>query len=127
MTTTETGRTVIVALPPLPWLNSNQRMHWAVKARLTRQIRDTAAWVTKSLSEKPMDAVEITAVIHPKTARRFDPHNLQPSVKAAIDGIVDAGLIADDDASRLLETSFRAGEKDPSGARIDLIVREVAR
>lgn len=124
---TTTGRVVTVALPPMSYLNSNQRLHWATKARRTRAIRDAAAWATKALRQAPMGAVEITAVIHPKTNRRFDPHNLQPTVKAAIDGIVDARLIADDDSSRLVSVAFRAGEKDPAGTRIDLIVKEVTR
>lgn len=128
MTSVDTGRTVTVALPPkLPLLNSNQRLHWATRARRTRLIRETAAWCTTALGERPMDAVEITAIVHPKTNRRFDPHNLQPTVKAAIDGIVDARLIADDDATRLVSVAFRAGPKDPAGMRIDLVVKEVSR
>jgi len=124
---TQTGRTITVSLPHMPYLNSNQRLHWATKARRTKAIRDAAALITRNLRQAPMDAVEITAVVHPKTARRFDPHNLQPTVKAAIDGIVDAQLIADDDSSRLVSVAFKAGEKDPTGTRIDLIVKEVAR
>lgn len=127
MDATQTGRTVTVALPAMPYLNSNDRPHWRTRGRKTKAIREAAAWATKALRQAPMNAVEITAVIHPKTARRFDPHNLQPTVKAAIDGIVDAQLIADDDSSRLVSVAFRAGEKDPSGTRIDLIVKEVAR
>lgn len=126
MTSTHTGRAVTVAIPTMPYLNSNQRLHWRTKARKTKAIREAAAWATKALREQPMERVEITAVIHPKTNRRFDPHNLQPSVKAAIDGIVDAQLIADDDFSRVVSVAFVAGAKDPAGARIDLIVKEVS-
>lgn len=125
MTAPATGRTVTVALPRLPRLNSNQRLHWATKARRTRLIRDTAAWVATSLREAPMERAEITAVIHPKTAARFDPHNLQPTVKAAIDGIVDAGLLPDDDAKRVVSVAFVAGEKTATGPRVDLVVTEV--
>lgn len=124
---TRTGRTVTVSLPHMPYLNSNQRLHWATRSRKTKAIRDAATLITRGLRQAPMDAVEITAVVHPKTNRRFDPHNLQPTVKAAIDGIVDAQLIADDDATRLVSVAFKAGEKDPTGTRIDLIVKEVAR
>lgn len=124
---TTTGRTVTVALPHMPYLNSNDRPHWRTRARKTKAIREAAAWATRALRQAPMAAVEITAVVHPKTNRRFDPHNLQPTVKAAIDGIVDAQLIADDDSSRLVSVAFRAGEKDPAGTRIDLVVKEVAR
>lgn len=127
MTTQTTGRTITIALPHMPYLNSNQRLHWAAKARKTKAIREAAAWATKALRAQPMDQVEITVVVHPKTNRRFDPHNYQPTAKAAIDGIVDARLIADDDSSRLVSTAFRAGEKDPAGTRITLIVTEVAR
>lgn len=127
MTTTKPRRTVHISLSGLPWLNSNQRLHWATKARKTREIRESAAWWARALGEQAMEAVEITAVVHPKTARRFDPHNWQPTVKAAIDGLVDAGLIADDDSSRLISVTFQAGEKDPGGPRLRLVVKEVAR
>lgn len=126
METQKTGRVVTVTLPPnLDLLNSNQRLHWATKARRTRTIRDATAWTTRALNEKPMSAAKITATIHPKTNHRFDPHNFQPTVKAMIDGIVDAQLIADDDATRLWSVAFQAGPKNPAGTRINLTVKEV--
>ncbi|MFC7330781.1 hypothetical protein [Marinactinospora rubrisoli] len=125
MTAPPETRTAVIKLPVLPLLNSNQRLHWAVRARRTKVIRETAALVTWSKRLAPMSKVAITAVIHPKTSRRFDPHNLQPTVKAAIDGLVDAGLVADDDSSRVVSVAFIAGAKDPAGAWVELVVREV--
>ncbi|MFC7739662.1 hypothetical protein ACFQXA_00090 [Nocardiopsis composta] len=60
--------------------------------------------------------MRITAVVHPKTNRRFDPHNYQPSVKAMIDGLVDAGLLPDDNSEVLTEVAFVAGRRTrPAG------------
>lgn len=126
MTTTTTGRTVTVTLPPkLPLLSSNQRPHWATKARRTRLIRDTAAWTTRALREAPMERVVVTAVVHPKTNRQFDPDNYHPTAKAALDGVVDAGLLPDDDTRHVIRTSYEAGPKTPEGWRFELHIEEI--
>lgn len=127
MTASRVNRALAIALPErLALLSSNQRQHWAAKAKRTRMIRDAAAWAARSHRAEPMSRVCVTAVIHPKTARRFDPHNYQPTVKAAIDGLVDAGLLVDDDSKRVVSVAFRAGPKSPQGWRVELHVEEVA-
>lgn len=119
---------VTVTLPAgEPLLTSNQRHHWQAKARLTKALRTTTAWIAKAQGVGPVDGpVRITAVIHPKTARRFDPHNYQPSVKAAIDGLVDAGVFPDDDSKVVHAVTFEAGPKNPDGWTIRLVIEAVA-
>ncbi|PRX90680.1 hypothetical protein [Allonocardiopsis opalescens] len=91
-------------------LNSNSRLHRRKQAQLTKGIREAAGWVAKAAKIPTLDRVEITAEIQPGSKQRRDPHNWQPSVKAAIDGIVDAGVLIDDDANHLLKVSFVLGE-----------------
>lgn len=80
---------------PRPPLNANQRLHWAQKSKLTRDIRN--ATMLKALRElKPADhiTVQLTWVVTDK--RRRDSDNIYPTFKAMCDGIVDALIVGDD-------------------------------
>lgn len=111
---------------PSMMLTSNQRLHWADKARRTRQIRTIALLRARSNHVQPLEQATITAVIAPPDKRRSDAHNAQPAVKAAIDGIVDAGVLPDDDNKHLVELRFVADHPTNQGVwRIDLHIEEV--
>jgi len=90
---------------PLPWpgplLHENQRLHWAQKAQLTRTVRDVTCFLAGNARlPRGLDRVEITLHWQPATVRRRDDHNLTPTLKAAVvDGLVDFGLIPDDNAA----------------------------
>lgn len=79
-----------------PPLNANQRLHWARKASLTRDVR----MVTKSkavhahLVPAAHVVVQLTWVVTDK--RRRDSDNIYPTFKAMCDGLVDAGIVPDD-------------------------------
>lgn len=89
-----------VALPPrLRLLNANERLHWRTRHEITQAIVDAAIVMTRKAKIPHLDRVTITAVLHPADSRRRDPHNWFPSIKAAIDGIVRAGGVLDDDDS----------------------------
>lgn len=127
MTSVDTGRTVTLNLPKLPTLQANVNLHWAVRAKRVKIIRSHVGWLARSMNQAPMERVRITAIVHPKTAGRYDPPNWAPLVKAAIDGIVDAGLLPDDDSTRVVSTAYEAGERTAGGPRVDLVLTEVAR
>lgn len=93
---------VVVTISGTRWLNSNQRLHWAQRARITREWRDTAAWVVKAAHVPHVQGkAHITAVLLFPDNRRRDPANWYPTVKACIDGLVPAVL--DDDSHTHLE------------------------
>jgi hypothetical protein len=101
----------IVELPAsLPLLNSNDRLHYMAKARQTTTIRQAAAWCARIAKVPPLGQATITVVVHPHNKRRLDPQNWAPTAKAAIDGIVDAGVLYDDDSTRLLAVTYVLGE-----------------
>lgn len=136
-TTAAGPRPYVIALPAgLRLLNANQRLHHARKAEYTAKIRETAF---EAVSECPslMDALaaakpgalfqraHVLGVLHPPTDGRRDPANWYPSFKAAVDGLVDAGVLEDDDHTRLLGPDMRLGEKRKRG-QIVLVVRGLA-
>lgn len=83
---------------PAPKLSLNDRDHWAVKAATTKAWR-TAAFVAcrnAGLRDLPPCLVRVTFTV--RNNRRADPSNLLPTVKACVDGMVDAGAWTDDNS-----------------------------
>ncbi|MGW1158456.1 hypothetical protein ACWD5Q_06685 [Streptomyces sp. NPDC002513] len=125
----------VIPLPAgLDLINANQRLHEKARARLTKKIRAAAM---EAVSECPslMDALaaakpgplfqraHVLGVLNPSTyGRRRDPANWYGSFKAAVDGLVDAGLLEDDDHTRLLGPDMRLG-RVVKGGQIVLVVR----
>lgn len=87
-------------------MNLNDRLHWAAKARLVRTWRNQAGWSALQLPKecRPMPGPILVDVELPvtRTGRR-DGHNYAPTVKAIIDGLVDAQVVPDD-STRWLAT-----------------------
>lgn len=99
------SHTIRLDVPPAWWMTSNQRLHHMEKARRTRYVRHAAALLCRGLA--PLTCpVTISVAVGLPTARRFDPPNASPTVKAAIDGIVEAGVLADDSSEHVAATTF---------------------
>lgn len=108
---------------PLPadWINLNQRLHWAQRAKLTKAWRTMAHIQARQQGlPKRLGRVSIVATVHKATARKYDVHNLVPTAKAVVDGLVDYGLIADDSNEFLVGPDMRAGEKGVP--RLELLI-----
>jgi crossover junction endodeoxyribonuclease RusA len=93
--------TIITFRQPAETLNLNQRWHWARKAKVTRTWRTAATWAAKAAltgQTLPLAPSLIAAQIDVRGNLRRDPSNLWPTVKAVIDGLVDAELWPDDNS-----------------------------
>lgn len=100
----------VVALPAgMKLLNANDRVHWRTRARITKALREAAAATARAAHIPPQERITIRAVLHPHDKRRRDPHNWYPSYKAAIDGVVDAGVIPDDNGKHLVSIEVVLG------------------
>lgn len=91
----------------LPWkrppLTANQRMHWAEKARITREVRQTACVLVKA-AKAPKTTGRLVITLHwrPSVKRRRDSVNLAPLLKALVDGaVLDTGIAPDDDTEHV--------------------------
>ncbi|MFC4333884.1 RusA family crossover junction endodeoxyribonuclease [Salininema proteolyticum] len=102
--------TYIVTIPaPAGWISSNDRGHWAPRARLTRTWRAAARLQAKTAKVPQLSRVRIVAEVQRPDRRRADAANRYPTIKAAIDGLVDAGVIADDDDKHVDDLVIRRG------------------
>lgn len=127
VTMTAAGPTPAGVIRPMSWrlaipahtklINANQNLHFRKKAELVKVIRN-AAWATARHNGIPaLERAHIYFVIHPNTTKRQtdknkrrDPGNWAPSAKAAVDGLVDAGVLPDDDSTHLIGPDPRIGE-----------------
>lgn len=110
--------TLTFTIPNAQWLSSNMRLHWAAKAKRVAGLRELAAWKCLEASRKGArrKRVRITAHIGYATNGRADPANAHPTVKALVDGIVDAGILIDDSHEYVIGPDYRRDEtKAPRG------------
>lgn len=120
-------RELTIELPPgLPLLSLNDRRHWAAAQLITQQIKK-AAWACARAAHAPaLQRAAITVEYQPpNTSRKRDPDNLAPSGKAAVDGLVQAGVLPDDNSEHVTAVRYQIGPVFPRG-RVVLRVREVA-
>lgn len=66
------------------------------RAAHTKEWRETFAWLARKEKIPVMKWINVTAQPFQKMGRLQDTAACNPSVKAAIDGLVDAGVIPDD-------------------------------
>ena len=94
-------------------LTSNQRLHHMAKARKTRVIRDMACVMARYERPAKMQAATCEVEVKwPALKRTRDAHNLQPTVKAALDGIIgDYGLLPSDSDQHLKAVTFTASDE----------------
>jgi crossover junction endodeoxyribonuclease RusA len=113
------AHTVVSLDVPREWLlTSNQRLAWRPKANRTSYLRDAAGWQARGWkAQHRKDVVtpfpqrmEATAWLRFPTARDRDPANWYPTVKAIVDGVVDAGVLVDDSTRYLLGPDMREAE-----------------
>lgn len=104
-----------LAVPPgMELLNANERVHWAVRARRTRVLREWAHWEARRQRLGHYETIGVRVSVRPGVrtpTARFDPPNWAPTSKAVIDGLVDAGVVPDDGAPHVWAVTFGAGER----------------
>jgi crossover junction endodeoxyribonuclease RusA len=122
-----TPRTWRVEFPAgIPLLNANRRQHWAVKARITRDLRQVAFVCARRDRVPALSRAHIVVEYCPPDRRRRDVHNLFPSAKAAVDGLVDAGVLPDDSDTYLTGPDMRLGQVIADGCLVIHITEQEA-
>lgn len=122
----------VIAVLPLPPRILSPNVHQATirgrfaKAAATKRQRRLAkeAVLEECIETAPWKKCEVAAEFFYQQKRRHDDENAMVSIKPAYDGIVDAGLVADDDSihMRKLPPAFSVDRENP---RVELTIKRV--
>lgn len=106
-----------------PPLTLNQRMHWAMKARITKQLRLLAKVGARHIPD--LEKCQVELVWYVNTRHRRDVDNPVPTLKALCDGLVDAEIVPDDTPEYMSKLPVRIEYRKGEPARLELCVMEV--
>ena len=108
---TISGMQVTIDIPRAMALTSNQpHSNYGAVARKKAALRSLAAVRCGQGRAVFLDRVRCVVNITWPDNRRRDAHNLMPTLKACVDGFVDAGLLEDDDDRHLIGPDLRVSE-----------------
>lgn len=96
-------------------LTSNHRTHWAARSKVTKEWRDMGHQRALEARIGRLERARIDVQWLPPTRARHDPSNAHPMVKAVVDGITAAGVLADDDSTHLDGPHVTLGPLTPVG------------
>lgn len=109
--------TLTITMPlPTRVLSPNGRSHWSVKAKAVKTARNTAHMLARQQlgGIHPKHKCATTQIEwHSKTKMHPDPDGALSSCKSAIDGIADAGFIANDRDLTHQPVKFFVDKKNP--------------
>jgi len=118
--------TIILPLPPAVLNPNGQHGHWARRASALKKCRRLASQAVEDegVTSGPWSRVEVKAVFFHKTIRRRDGSNFNTRLKGYFDGIVDAGLVVDDDSTHwtTMPAEFHTDTKQ---GRVEITVTRV--
>lgn len=123
------GRTWQLRLPyTKPPLSMNDRyQHWAVEARLIKQVKHTAKFLAIRAGVPALPHAEVVLTYVPRNKARRDRVNLASTHKALVDGLVDAGVLADDTPEFCTELMPVIADPNPADPHLFLTITEVHR
>ena len=93
-----------------PWTaNAERQWHHYKRATVVREARERWFWLAKAERIPHLQRISIEATPLRVNARSMpDVAACYPAVKAAIDGLVDAGVVPDDGPFNVIKITFRA-------------------
>ena len=125
--TTMSSESITLVLPlPHNCLSPNARIHWTVKAGVTKKARRLArqAVEAEDICTKPWQKVKAQETFFYNVCRNRDERNAVAMLKAYYDGEVDAGLIEDDNYQILThgQPTFEIDRNDP---RVEITISKL--
>ena len=110
--------------PKRPWTTNFERSknRW-VRAELTKEWRTAFCLLAKQAKIPRLQTIEVDVKVFQKGGRLQDVASCNPAVKAAIDGLVDAGVLVDDSPEFLKSIKFFAPQRGKDSLLIEF--REV--
>ena len=109
--------------PPLS-SNEQKRAHYHKVAKCKKlvgeQIKERAEKIPR------LGPVTVEVIWFVKDKRKRDTDGLGPFLKAACDGLVQAGVLEDDHSDFVVKTSMSIDKTDMGNPRIEVVITEVS-
>lgn len=107
--------------PPMS-SNDQKRAHYHTVAKCKKQVGEKVKELAADIP--PIDRGIVKVIWYAKDKRRRDNDSLGPFLKAAKDGLVDAGVFTDDHSEIVIEDRL-AVRLDRENPRIEVVITEV--
>lgn len=98
----------VTAPAPLLTLNRERTLHWAKRAVVVKLWRDAANVLARAAKLPQFDRADVVFEIHQAKGLLADATAHHPVTKAVLDGLIDAGVLVDDDPAHVLSITERA-------------------
>lgn len=112
---------LVLDLPPKS-LSPNARVHWRTKARAVKKYRFAAEMAAREHGVTRYASAHVATTFYVKDRRglKQDADNLIASIKSALDGIADAGVVENDRAFTPLPPKLEIDKENP---RLEVLIR----
>lgn len=104
--------------------NSERRLHWSKRADLVRQWRSDFGWLVRQARIPHLECIAVEVRQECRTANLPDPAACAPVVKAAVDALVDLGVVDDDDGGHVVWIRFWPAVKTGRDALVVHVVEQ---
>lgn len=119
-------RQFVIRLPwPSPPMSMNDRDHWRVHRRKVAMVRNSVHLLVSQARVPKLERCVVQLMYAPRDRRRRDTDNLAHVLKAACDGVVQAGVVADDTPDLMVKPEPRIVDPLPGG-RMWLVITDLA-
>ncbi|QFG10310.1 RusA-like Holliday junction resolvase [Mycobacterium phage DyoEdafos] len=115
--------TVPMPRPPMS-ANDQRRMHWAAQAKAKKQVGEAARKLAQQAGLQDLGPSVVSVTWYAPDKRRRDTDSLGPFLKAALDGLVQAGVWPDDHSDYVVETRMAINKSQVRNPRIEIKVIE---
>lgn len=103
----------VVRYDQKPWtLNAERRMHHMQRAARAREWRNAFGWLARRNRIPTFDRAVLIVQPHIAKGKPQDVDACHPAAKAAIDGLVDAGVLISDGPRHVIEIRYMAALPD---------------
>lgn len=104
--------------------NDQRRMHWAAQAKAKKQVGEAARKLAQQAGLQDLGPSVVSVTWYAPDKRRRDTDSLGPFLKAALDGLVQAGVWPDDHSDYVVETRMAINKSQVRNPRIEIKVIE---
>lgn len=111
--------------PPM-LANDQRRWTWPQVRKAKQQVGEAVAWLTRQAGIKNLGPSQVDITWYVPDRRKRDVDSLGPFAKAALDGMVAAGIWPGDDSKWVTKVSLSINQTQPKHARIEIKVSENA-